>query len=1111
MPMLSYCKGKLFSFEQMCQPSRSFMNRVVIVRSGHHSQSSYDPAKPMKQLIESGGHDPSTTSNQPHELLADILLNLFPADNQWVREFSQNFNFRRVQLGDELDEAESPVTSSPDNSSLSIVCLGQVRLVSVDAVQQQEVPTALLDVGESWGGDGLFCDCPLPYRVVAASPALVATMPIAQLGPWLQEVSQLHDYLRDATLVRQQMIFFKVATELRSQSSHTLKRFLTYLTEIHIPAGSALIQATPSTGGRFWLRQGQIHSSSGSSHPVPQIGESWGYPEAVPTEWEAATDLWVYQLGIEQWEMAQAIVPILRVEISQDGTDNATHRSKGRSLNPLSPYRRIARTDARLQPGRYVSHTDSTYGAPSHEQPMARQPLQSETPAIDFAKPTAKQYRRPWFGQNYPFIPQQSSSDCGAACLAMIAQYWGKRLSLNMLRNLAGVGRSGASLKGLAHAAESIGFQARPVRSSFNRLAEQTTPWIAHWQGDHYVVVYRVKSKRILVSDPALGRRSLSLTEFQASWTGYALLLTPTALLEATPSSKPSLGRIWGAFWPYRSMLWPILLASVLLQVFGLVTPLFTQIILDRVVVHKSLLTLQVFSIGLLMFGVWRIALVGIRQYLLDYFSNQIDLTLISGFISHALNLPLSFFATRHVGDIITRVQENHKIQQFLTRQAITAWLDATMAMVYVGLMLYYNWQLTLLVLALLPPIIILTAVASPFLRRVSRQIFYESAKQNSSLVEMLTGVATVKAAAAERDLRWQWEEQLTAMFNAQWRGQKLANGLQVMGSAVNTFGSTALLWYGATLVIHDQLSIGQFVAFNMMIGNVIGPVIALVGLWDELQEVMVSVERLNDIFSTQPEESPDKPLLVLPQIRGEVKFENVTFRYNLEDDRNILQNVTFEVHAGETIAIVGRSGSGKTTLVNLLQGLYHPVSGHVTIDGNDLHHISPHSLRHQLGVVPQDCFLFSGTILDNITLYRPEYSLEQVVEVAKLAEAHLFIQNLPLGYNTKAGERGATLSGGQRQRIAIARALLSNPRILILDEATSSLDTESEQRFQKNLKHISRDRTTFIIAHRLSTVRHADCILVLDRGVVVEQGTHEQLIEKHGLYAQLAQQQLDI
>ncbi|NEQ26882.1 MAG: peptidase domain-containing ABC transporter, partial [Microcoleus sp. SIO2G3] len=404
-----------------------------------------------------------------------------------------------------------------------------------------------------------------------------------------------------------------------------------------------------------------------------------------------------------------------------------------------------------------------------------------------------------------------------------------------------------------------------------------------------------------------------------------------------------------------------------------------------------------------------------------------------------------------------------------------------------------------------------LTLISTPFLRRISRQIFAEAADQNSSLVEMLTGVATIKAAAAERELRWRWEDHLTRQMNVTFRGQKLGIGLQFTSGIINALGGAALLWYGATLVIQDQLTIGQFVAFNMMMGYVIAPVVTLVNLWDELQEVLISIERLNDVFETQPEETVQQSQFVLPTLRGGVQFQNVTFRYDDDEDRNTLENLSIEIAPGQTIAIVGRSGSGKTTLVKLIEGLYFPNRGRVCIDGHDLRHVSLHSLRSQIGVVPQECFLFSGTILENITLYRPEYSLEQVIEVAKLAEAHAFIQSLPLGYSTIVGEQGSTLSGGQRQRIAIARALLGNPRILILDEATSSLDTESERRFQRNLAQISRDRTTIIIAHRLSTVRNADRILVLDRGILTEQGTHDELMARQGLYAHLAQQQLDL
>ncbi|MGL5880954.1 MAG: peptidase domain-containing ABC transporter, partial [Xenococcaceae cyanobacterium] len=560
----------------------------------------------------------------------------------------------------------------------------------------------------------------------------------------------------------------------------------------------------------------------------------------------------------------------------------------------------------------------------------------------------------------------------------------------------------------------------------------------------------------------------------------------------------------------YRSIALQIILASLLIQIFGIVTPLFTQIILDQVVVSKSLNTLNVFAIGLVLFGIWNIGLTAVRQYLVSYLSNRLDLTMIGGFIRHTLMLPLKFFELRHVGDIITRVQENQKIQQFLISKVVLAWLDFVMGFVYLGLMLYYNWRLTLLIVGLIPPILLITLGATPLLRKISREVFARSAEQNSALVETITGINTVKATASERELRWRWEERLTAFLNAQFRSQKLGIKLQAASGLINSLGSTALLWYGANLVINDELSIGQFVAFNMLISKVIEPVLSLSNLWDEMQEVMVSVERLDDVLSEEPEEHSEKQLLILPPIAGEVRVENMTFAYGSDEERNTLQNISFTAKPGETIAVVGRSGSGKSTLVKLLEGLYYPTSGHIWIDGHDIKNVSPQSLRSQIGVVPQDCYLFSGTILDNITLYRSDYTLEQAIEAAKLAEAHSFVQSMPLGYNTKVGERGTNFSGGQRQRIAIARALLGEPRILILDEATSSLDTESERRFQDNLRRISRDRTTFIIAHRLSTVRNADCILVLDRGILVQQGNHQQLMsDRQGLYYHLAQQQL--
>jgi ATP-binding cassette subfamily B protein len=1014
-------------------------------------------------------------------------------------EIEENFEVIEFQLGHSiinLSESETQFVNPEKNVQYFYFILqGQVRILSFDSEKQRKVSIQLLSAGETFGADTLFESDPFSFEAIAASIIQVARIPLAHFAPWLDRFTELRDLCLSNVRQRQLLIFLKTLTPLRSLPSQSLQPMIPYFVEKRVLAGEILAQATPSTEGRFWLRTGQVENQA-----LVTLGSSWGYPEDVPKDWRAETDLILYQFPKQAWESIKALTPRLETAFSSLPQSDLDFPSSAKNTRETSRFK-VARRDLAMTSG----HLSPIQSTPFVSLPTP--PIQ-EPPVIDFPKPLKHSFRL-W--NRYSWMVQQSASDCGTTCLAMISQYWGRRLSLNFLRSLAGVRRSGASLKGLAKAAESLGYQARPVRASINRLIEQKNPWIAHWQGDHYVVVYQTRGNRFLIADPASGKRLLSRQEFLASWTGYALLLDPTERLKEMPEEKRSLSRFFGLLLPYRATGAQIIAASLLIQLFGVVVPLFTQIILDQVVVNKSLTTLNVFAIGLLLFGVWGIGLSAIRQYLLSYLANRLDLTMISGFIRHTLLLPLSFFETRHVGDILTRVSENEKIQRFLLGQVVLAWLDFFMGFIYLGLMLYYNWKLTLLVIALIPPFVLLTLAATPLLRKVSREVFNTTAEQNSALVETITGISTIKATATEQELRWRWEDRFTNSLNARFRSQKLGINLQAASGLINSLGNTALLWYGATLVIQDQLTIGQFVAFNMLIGKVLSPILSLINLWDELQEVLISVERLDDVFLVKPEEIPGSPLLVLPPLQGYIRFDNVTFRYDADEDHNTLQNISFEIQPGQTIAIVGRSGSGKSTLVKLLQALYQPNNGHIWIDGHDIRHVSPQSLRSQLGIVPQECYLFSGTILENITLYRPEFSLEQVIEVAKLAEAHPFIQGLPLGYNTKVGERGTNLSGGQRQRIAIARALLGEPMILILDEATSSLDTESERRFQANLTRISRERTALIIAHRLSTVHNADCIFVLDRGLLVEKGNHQDLMAQQGLYYYLAQQQLDL
>lgn len=555
------------------------------------------------------------------------------------------------------------------------------------------------------------------------------------------------------------------------------------------------------------------------------------------------------------------------------------------------------------------------------------------------------------FVRRYPFFAQQSASDCGAACLVMISRYWGKNFSVNRLRDIANVDRNGASLRGLSTAAESIGFATRPVKASLDQLAKQQLPAIVHWEGKHYIVVYKITKKQVIVADPAIGQRTLSHQQFKQDWTGYALLLQPTVLLKDAKESTTPFWQFFELMKPHGLVMLEVFLASLFIQIFGLVTPLFTQLILDRVVVQRSELTLFAVGLGLLIFSLFRVATIGLRQYLLDHTANRLDLAMIVGFIRHTLRLPLSFFENRYVGDIVSRVQENRKIQRFLSGEALSILLDLLTVFIYLGLMFWYSWKMALLALAIVPPFFLLALIATPFLRRISREIFNAYTNEGSYLIESLTGVRTVKSTAVEHTVRWHWEELLNKEIKTSFSGQVISNRLQIFSNSIEAIVTTGLLWFGAYLVIHNQLTIGQLVAFNMLLGNIIRPFQRLTVLWNQLQEVAIAVERINDVLDTPPEEDLHiSARQSLPAIKGNIRFENVTFRYHPESDVNVLENLNFTIKSGQMVALVGRSGSGKTTISKLVLGLYPPSDGKVFIDGQDLTSISLRSLRQQVG-----------------------------------------------------------------------------------------------------------------------------------------------------------------
>jgi ATP-binding cassette, subfamily B, bacterial len=699
----------------------------------------------------------------------------------------------------------------------------------------------------------------------------------------------------------------------------------------------------------------------------------------------------------------------------------------------------------------------------------------------------------------YPLV---SGLNTAAASLTMLAQYLEAPAQLEWVQRQL----RGQRPKDLINAGEKLGLQMRRLLiGNWQDLQRITFPAVLQWQQEgHWVVAYGVRGDRLIIGDPMNPGQtceSVPRSLVQEAWDGQ---LWQVELVRK--QEQFNLSWFLPAVWKFRTLLMEVLLASFTLQLLGLATPVITQVIIDKVMVNNSLATLDVMAVALLGAAVFEALLGMLRMFIFTHTTNRLDMALSAQLFRHLLRLPLSYFEARRVGDTVARVQELEEIRQFLTSTALTVVLDSIFSVVYLGMMAYYNLKLTGVALAVIPLFAILTLISTPILRNWLNETFNRSADSQSFLVETVTGIHSVKAHAAEKTTRDRWEGLYARFVRTGFRATTTANISNHIGDFLTSFSALLILWVGAQLVIKQELTIGQLVAFQMLSGRVTGPLLRLIQLWQTLQEVLLAVDRIGDILNTAPEAEPGTGLM-LPPLRGQVSFDRVFFRYK-EEQEPILRGISFDVEPGMFVGIVGRSGSGKSTLSKLIQRLYPAESGRILIDGFDIKSADLASLRPQIAVVLQEDFLFNGTILENITLGNPDVSAEQVVEAARLAVAHDFICDLPHGYETNVGERGTSLSGGQRQRITLARLFLSDAPILILDEATSSLDAETEQQVLENLKRVSRDRTMFLIAHRFAPLKRADLILTMEKGVIVERGTHDRLLQEKGLYYSLYQRQ---
>jgi ATP-binding cassette, subfamily B, bacterial HlyB/CyaB len=699
-------------------------------------------------------------------------------------------------------------------------------------------------------------------------------------------------------------------------------------------------------------------------------------------------------------------------------------------------------------------------------------------------------------------------NDPGLIALVMLLRFHGVGADPAQIRHQCGTETIGTGE--MIRCAKEFGLKAREVKTNWARLVKTQLPAIASLRDGGFLLLGKVGDDKVVAQFAHTPRPELmTRADLEAIWDGRLVLMTRRANLTEL-SRRFDLTWFIGAIHKYRQQLAEVFLASFFLQLFALVSPLFFQVVIDKVLAHRSIDTLDVLVIGLVGIALFETILSILRTYLFSHATNRIDVELGARLFQHLLALPTAYFQARRAGDSVARVRELENVRTFLTSSALTLVIDLFFTFVFVGVMFLYSPLLAGVVLAGFPFYMGISALATPRFRQLLNEKFKRGAANQAFLVECITGVDTLKAMAVEPQMQRRWEEQLAGYVAASFRVLQLGNNASNSVQFVNKAVMAGVLYFGARLVISGDLTIGELVAFNILAGRVSQPVLRLVQIWQDFHQARISVERLGDILNTPPEPRFNPARAALPAIRGDVTFEHVVFRYRI-DGPEVLHDVSFTVSAGQVIGIVGPSGSGKSTVTKLIQRLYTPESGRVLVDGVDLSMVDTSWLRRQIGVVLQENVLFNQSIRDNIALPDPAMSIERVVEAAKLAGAHDFILELPEGYDTIVGERGASLSGGQRQRIAIARALVTNPRILILDEATSALDYESERVIQENMRRIAQGRTVFIIAHRLSAVRRSNRIITIDRGRLVEDGTHDELINNGGRYAALHRLQADV